>query len=260
MTDFRGDTRLVKQKFPEMGLIQAGVIEGYSLTHKFGRIDAPAAGAWSNIWDGGGMYPYKYTANIDTPEVSSLDNGDAGKVVFIEGIDEDFVKQTEEVVLLGITPVELVNSYMIIYRLVNKGNGTDDAGSLADEVSVKGAVAGADSGVVFAKITNGSNNYNQTQMALFVVPAGSVGIVKKIGTSNPDKNCQIAYRAKNIGEPFQVKRVEDMIDQTSQLDVDYYFDEKTIMDILCKPTAVGSEIAAWFDVIVITKEKFNENF
>ena len=252
-----GDARVLPLNIMGTGAISGGLVADYTIVHKFGRIQGATSGSWQNVWDGGGLYPYKFTENIIAPFIISTSTGDVGKTVSVTGINSDFEVVTEDVELNGTIAVPLTKDFMIIYRVKNIGNGNDQTGSLAGNVTVEGT--GADVGKVYGKIIFDTINlYNQTNMALFVIPKDYVGIIKTYGLSNSDRDCKIAQRTKKIGEPFQTKRVADAVNTMGQIDINQYYDEKTIIDIMCYPSQT-SEISAWFDIVLIKKTEFEKS-
>ena len=225
--------------------LEAGVIPGFVRYKKFGRGELQLAGSWYTVWDGNTDYPYP-TANLASPVIKSSSEGDTQDIV-IEGVDENFNYVIMTVTLNGINNVALPEAIMQIFRMEN-----DSADSLTGEVTVQ---VGA---TVYGKIKNGANNYNQSQMSIMVVPTGYYGLVSKVGASvAANKSAEVNYRAKEYGKAWKVKRPLDITSQTYVEDVDFFFDEKTILDVRMKPTANNTFVSAWFDITFVRKDVFH---
>ena len=254
--DHNGDGRLLnvmsKNSLPSRDLIAAGVIEDFEMVHKFGRI-ATATTSWQHISDLGGLIPFT-GANLITPVIVA-GIGDT-EVVEISGVklsDGDWIPVKYTVTLNEAIDVPLPGDIMSVYRIKNIGSNT-----IVNDISV---IDRGDADKVYAKILNGGNNYNQTQMAWMPIPTGYVGIVINIGSAVADgKLVQVAYRYKPFGQIAKVKRVFDSVDQIQHEEIFYAFDEKGILDVVCKATVGGNAVSAYFDIIFIKKDTFVEKY
>lgn len=226
-------------------IIESGVVPDFVRYKKFGRASAAGNGVWSTIWDGSDNYPYS-SVNLVSPTIVSSNSGDT-QTIQIEAVDEEYNYVMFEIALTGDTPVPITIPIMQVFRMENMG-ATDLAGTITLAVST----------TEYAIITNGANNYNQTQMAIMVIPAGWYGIVTKVGASLAGSGAgEINFRSKKDGEVWKVKRPLDITSQISPEEVDFFFCEKTILDVRVKPTTGSTAVSAWFDIILIKKEKFH---
>ena len=248
-----GDGRLMnvmsKNSLPSRELISAGVIEDYEMVHKFGRI-AAATTSWQNVSDLGGMVPFT-GVNLITPVLVGTNATDTQSIE-VHGIKlfaGDWIPVKYTVVLNGITDVALPGDIMSVYRMKNVSDTT-----LTGDVNL---IDRGDLDAVYAKIINGVNDYNQTQMAWMPIPTNYIAIVVNIGSAVADgKLVQMAYRFKPFGEVAKVKRTFDSVDQKQNEEITYVFDEKGILDIVCKAAVGGNTVSAYFDVIFIKKDTF----
>ena len=125
------------------------------------------------------------------------------------------------------------------------------ATSLAGEVTLN-----AD-GTTYAIIQNSTNKYNQTQMAIMAVPTGYYGLVTKVGFSYAGNNTgEVNYRTKPFGQTWKTKRPIDIRSEYVE-NVDFFFDEKTLLDVRAKPSTANTSASAWFDIILVEKAVFH---
>ena len=254
-----GDWRVMKtlalSNLPARELIAAGAVDGYEMIHKFGRI-ASATTSWQNISDLGGFIPFT-GVNMITPIIVS--GVGAVQDIEISGIKldvptGDWVPVKYTVTLNGAVDVPIPGDIMSIYRVKNIG---------ATDV-VTGGVSIIDRGngdAVYAKILDGGDPYNQTQMAFMPIPTGYVAIVVNVGSAVADgKLVQMAYRYKPFGEIAKIKRIFDSVDQKQQDEISYVFKEKGILDVICKAAIGGNSVSAYFDIIFVDKDVFTEAY
>jgi len=240
---FKGN---LNNHLPCKNLIDAGVIHGHQMIHKFGRAVGPANGQWSNVWNGGGMIPFT-GLNLVAPTIVST--GADTVDIQIKGVkleNGDWNIATYTITLTGTTPVVIPGDIMSVYRMTNVG-----------AVDLVGDVTLQDGATVYAKIVAGP--YNSTQMAWMPIPTGYVGMPVKFGASiDTGKAAQIAYRYRAFGQVARLAMIFDISGQKISGDVEYSFDEKTILDAICKPTIAGTDVSANFDVILIEKPLFEQ--
>ena len=252
-----GDGRLMnvmsKNSLPSRELISAGVIEDYEMIHKFGRI-AAATTSWQNVSDLGGLIPFT-GVNLITPVLVSAAAGDTADidVYGVKLLDGDWIPVKYTVTLNGVTDVALPGDIMSVYRMKNVSGA-----SIAGDVSL---IDRGDLDAVYAKIIDGVNDYNQTQMAWMPIPTNYIAIVVNVGSAVADgKLVQMAYRFKPFGEVAKIKRIFDSVDQKQQDEITYVFDEKGILDVICKAAVGGNTVSAYFDVIFIKKDTFESKY
>lgn len=257
--DGNGDGRIMEAlslaNLPARELIAGGAVDGYEIIHKFGRI-ASATTSWQNVSDLGGFIPFT-GVNMITPIIVS--GAGAIQDIEISGIKldtetGDWVPVKYTVTLNGAADVAIPGDIMSVYRVKNIG--------VLDVVA--GGVSIIDRGngdAVYAKILDGGDPYNQTQMAFMPIPTGYVAIVVNVGSAVADgKLVQMAYRYKPFGEVAKIKRIFDSVDQKQQDEISYVFKEKGILDVICKATIGGNTVSAYFDIIFIDKDVFTEAY
>ena len=169
---------------------------------KFGN--NPNAGTGEEtLWDGSSLYTYMSAAGALT--IVSGEAADKGvatastgaRTAEVQGLDENYVLQTETVTLNGTDAVTLTKTWIRVFRVkvLTAGSGRKNAGI----IQVKSG------STVVAQIAVGKN---QTLMALFTVPANSVGYIEDIYFGNASNKVVEAYLyVRPFGQVFQVKRV-----------------------------------------------------
>ena len=257
--DGKGDGRIMEvlslSNLPSRELIAAGAVEGYEMIHKFGRIGS-ATTSWQNVSDLGGFIPFT-GVNMITPVIVS--GIGATQDIEISGIKldtetGDWVPVKYTVTLNEAVDVPIPGDIMSIYRM--KNIGTTDV--------VTGGVSVIDRGnadAVYAKILNGGDPYDQSQMAFMPIPTGYVAVIVNVGSAVADgKLVQMAYRYTPFGEVAKIKRIFDSVDQKQQDEITYVFKEKGILDVMCKAAVGGNAVSAYFDAIFIDKDVFTEAY
>lgn len=139
----------------------------YRTLNKFGyNADVDTATDPEDIWSGGGVWVPPTQARIHAIVSSDAADAAAGtglRTIRVFGLDTDGNEIQEDITLNGVTPVNTVNSYIIIQRMygLTAGSGEVNAGTIT-------ATAATDS-TITAEIPIGKS---QTQMAIYCVPTG----------------------------------------------------------------------------------------
>jgi len=142
--------------------VARGNIAGHSIMSKFGQNDDVGTGAWEDVWDGGGTYPYPADATASITHIYSTDGGD-NQNIEVQGLSADGTLTVQTKTLTNTTVVELDTPLWRVFRLKNVGT-TDNAGVVHASVS--------DKATSYAQIAIGNN---QTLMALYTVPNEHTG-------------------------------------------------------------------------------------
>ena len=189
------DTSLDAQT-PFMLRVAKGEIVGHSIMSKFGQNDAVGTGAWEDVWDGGGTYPYP--ADGTAPITHLYSTVGETQDIEVQGLDinGDLVIQT--ITLTGTTVVLLTTALWRVFRLRNVG-ATNNAGVIHASVS--------DKATSYAQIAIGNN---QTLMALYTIPNGKTGYLIQ-GTNSlygisRDYSLNGKMAMRQYGGVFQLKK------------------------------------------------------
>lgn len=156
------------------GVVKLGHRPGITFIEKFGRNATVASGTAEDVWDGGGIYLFPTIASkLDIVSTSAEDG--AGTLtgalsITISGLDENFDPVSETVTLTGLATAQSENTYMRVYRVAVRTSGS--AGTNVGIITLD-----SQSEVLeFARISAGKG---QTNMALYTVPRGKKGYLKR---------------------------------------------------------------------------------
>jgi len=248
--------------------IAEDLVTGKTFIHKFGNApDFDAADNEITVWDGAnnGLFAgsppasYTYSTIADIGTISSSDAGD-DQTLEILGLDTNYALVTQTKTLDGQNDVLLDTVLLRVFRVTNIGS-TDIAGIVYLRVNGSGQASGVPSvaNTVRAIINDGNN---QTEMAIYTVPAGKTGFMRSWFAStagaNKNSNYIIKLKARPFGQVFQLKHRSAVSDiGTSEHDHDYgepeKFLEKTDLEMRTQMTASGgsaASISAGFDVVI----------
>jgi hypothetical protein len=136
---------------------------------KYGRNPAIATGdVPEDIWDVSGAYTGFVAAAATTTIVSTSTDDDGegtpqpgARTVFVEGLDTNYLRQSETVTLNGTAAVTLDNDYLRVFCARVETVGNHASGTNVGNIQVKHG------STVLAQITAG---FGQTQMAIYTVP------------------------------------------------------------------------------------------
>ena len=145
-------------------------IQGHKTLFKFGN-NADINGTLETVWSTGGMYAYPAAAiqmKVSSGSADDDASGTGARTVLVSGLDANYNEISEVVELDGQTAVLTTNSFLRVFRayVVTAGSGGTAAGNIYVGTGVVTAGVPA---TIYAEITLGAN---QTQMAVWTVPAG----------------------------------------------------------------------------------------
>lgn len=146
--------------------IARGLVSGFKAVNKFGRNPDVDAAAPEDIWYNGGTWVAPTAARVHSIVSTSVNDTAAGtgaRTVTMYGLNASYVEQSETVTLNGTTPVNTVNSYVMIDRAIvaTAGSGGTNAGVITATAAVDGTVT--------LYMTAGKAG---TQLCVYIVPAG----------------------------------------------------------------------------------------
>lgn len=233
-----------------------GEIPGYSSIEKFGENPSiTTATDPEDIWDGGGIYTFSNTANIDS--ISSSNDGDTQDVM-IWGLDTNWDEVIQTVTLTGQATATLGTSLIRIYRMVNIGT-TDISGNVYCYINGATVAVGVPTTAtdIRAIINNGNN---QTLMCIYTVPAGKTGYfwggyVSISRGPASTASTDFTWRARLFGSVFAVKsRICAMSSGSSAWNYTYKvpmaLPEKTDIIIRCEEVSATVGVCGGFTVLL----------
>ncbi|CAR63321.1 hypothetical protein SRSM4_124 [Synechococcus phage S-RSM4] len=216
--------------------IAAGLLDGYSHINKFGYRTSFAS-TYQAIWDGTTAYPYIGTAGPAT--VTSDDTDDAGAVISVFGLDENYNDVSED---LTIGTPGAVN-FIRIFRAFVK---TPAAGETTNVGKISVTVDGAARAFI-------SEEAGQTLMSVYTVPAGKTAYLMKLQCSvDKQKDCIFRFVVRPFGGAFNTKAQLGTFATPMNYDypVPLKFTEKTDLEVQAiSGNTMGG--GATFDLILV---------
>ena len=232
--------------------VAAGNVSGASSLNEFGRnADLDTAGE-EDIWGYGGLWVAPTAARVHALVSSSANDAAAGtgaRTVEVTGLNGSYALTTETVTLDGTTPVNTVNSYVIIHKMIAKtaGSGLKNAGQIT-------ATAATDA-TISASIEIG---HNESLMAIYQVPAGKSLYVSSYFASvnaNTTAKVDLFLWVKHFGGLWQMFHMQGL-DSAGAGHVNHVFlppvklSEKDLLRISATTSANNTDISAGFDGII----------
>lgn len=246
--------------------IAKGQVIGSDDINKWGNApDFDTADGEVTIWDGAEdatgwekmVYTYPSTASIDS--ISSTDASDTNTVT-IEGLDSNFEEVSQQVTLNGQTRVALSTSLIRFYRGYND-NGTKFAGHIIiyDNDTTTGGIP--DDTTLIRGVIH--PNEQQTEMAIYTIPAGKTGYLLggycSTAGANKTSNYVIKFKIRTFGGVFRTQQKVALSDTGTTFipftyPVPQTLAEKTDVEVTAQMTATGgtgASISAGFSIILV---------
>ena len=222
--------------------ISSGKIDKLSGIHKFGYNDS-ITNAAETVWESGGVYStYPTSGQALTVASSVIDGTDEDVEITIEGLDYDYNLLTETVTLQSNgSQATDSGAWIRVFRAYVSG---DQAVSGNVDIHTEG-----DASEQWAYINNA---YQQTQMAVYTVPAGKTGYLTKLEVGY-DKQNDYEVRVM-VREPGKVFRCMGVITGFAEnldrhFEIPFHIPEKSDIRIDAKCGATGA-VSAAFDLVL----------
>lgn len=178
-----------------------------STIYKYGYNPEVSTTEFESVWNGGGFYTGFDAITAETIELFSSDDNDKptgtglGKVK-LYGLDANYIEQTEEIELNGITSVITTKLFIRCDRIVGVGDGT-----LANNKVNLGTIMARQSitiANVFAQLPIG---HNETMIACYTVPANKTAFLVSRGSNIAKKQSASVEIRMAIREYGEVTRI-----------------------------------------------------
>ena len=247
--------------------IQEGRVPGHRIRHKFGRVDniSGISGLTTIACGQSGIIPKMSTPgpfyfNSDSP-LDDLGNTGA-EAIFVEGIDEDFIRRSEIVELDGTNLVQTARTNYIGF--LPRIEGTHPTGGdypLFTSRTAEGTIFSyMDAGGTIQQTRicpiNGESN-NQSLIAADFIPAEETAFFYSFwyGTSE-GKSAQILFRQQRFGEVMLSKNVFDLFESplTHKHIAPGKIPEKTLIEFQAISSAAGVGVTASFEMVIVQNE------
>lgn len=238
--------------------ISRGLVDGHSYIAKFGRNTTVASGTQEVIWDQSDA-SYIYMSSASTLYISSSNTND-DEVVEVQGLDANWAPQTVSGTLNGFNFVALSGTWTRVFRARVTSSTTPEGDIyISDDNTDVGGDGIPDTATnIKAKIIQGNN---QTNMAIYTVPAGYKGylfdwyvsMLRTTGVTATAADCDIFRRSS--GGVF--RSTQPIGIQNTGSGLHYYtwpfpleLDEKTDIEVRATPSG-NADVAAGFTILLI---------
>jgi hypothetical protein len=180
--------------------VSRGLVKGANAVHVLGyNGDIDIGSDPETIWSYGGVYPWSSLTAANTVYVVSANTSDTMNLV-IEGLDSNYLPQTETIVLDGTTHVATTKKFLRINDAY-----TYDTNPNVGAITFKLANT---SGTVVDHIPAG---YGHNVTGIYTIPANKTGYLY-LGdcSSNLNKNATVVFRGRQSNSSFQVMHVVEL--------------------------------------------------
>jgi hypothetical protein len=207
-----------------------------------------------DVWTGGGFYPYMTSAGFLEVVSSSASDAPAGTgagSLLVNGLDGNYVEQSETVSLNGLTAVALTKTYLRINSafIASAGSNRTNVG----DISIRSSGGGTVRSIVPA-------GYGTTRQSIYTVPAGhTLSEISFLSSINRTGGGVVRYAtvATYSGNPLGFYRLplEFSISSNTPYRHDgnpgIIFPEKTDFAIRCTNVTVNATdiTAAWLGIL-----------
>lgn len=221
-----------------------GDLAGYTPVHKFGAVDGTIGTSWSTIWSGAEttgqqLYPWPAIGDASVVTVVSTSGSDTTAVT-LEGLDANYVPQSETLTLTGTAAVTGAMTWHRINRAFMSGTATN-----VGTIIVKNATP--------TVITEIKAERGQSLQAFYTVPAGCTGFLNTVQmTSSKNQAVEVTMFARPFGGAFRVVGGVFLYqsDHTIEYATPIKLTEKTDIDIRAIGGANGV-VSASFDMMIV---------
>jgi len=247
--------------------IAEGNVSGKTFIHKFGAApDFDVADGFVTVWDGAddagiAQMEYQYSTTADIGLLCSSSASDTGDIE-IQVLDSNYELVTYTVTLNGQTDVDVSavggTDGIRVFRMKNVGS-SDFVGDVYIRQNGTTQTAGVPDTAtsVRAVVRNGNN---QTEMAVYTIPAGKTGYMRDWYASTAgakrDSAHTIKVLARPFGQVFQLKHTSNIdVNGTSYLQHKYIepevFAEKTDIEMKMDTDQDIAGVATGFDIVLV---------
>ena len=238
--------------------VSKGQVAGASSLYKFGY-NPDINGTEETVWSQGGdvVWPAAaFTAFISSSSTADTSAGTGAQTVTVEGLDENYAVQSVTVSMNGQAQVQIgdASGWIRINRafVATAGSGGTAAGTVY--IAATGVSSGVPTGTIYASITDG----NQTQMAVYTVPASHTlyldDLIFTAAISQANNYATVKLNTRDFGSNvFRTKFINVL--QSNELVIDFEFPlaipEKTDIECRAVTSNTNNQIGASFQGVLI---------
>jgi hypothetical protein len=219
--------------------IAQGLITGHTTEQVTGY--NPTTSAGDAVWSGGTAYPWSSLTTAQTLYLKSSTNNatDRSMPIFIDGLDSNYVNQTEVVTLDAAdsrTPVTSTKQFLRIHSIMCN-NANTNVGDITTHVT-------SGTGTLVSKISSGRG---AAKAGVYTVPAGYTGYLFK-GDASSTAATVVNFMGRYYGKAFMVLHVAIVDNSTYIYDFPFPLrlpektDMYTVIEVGSGKTAVNYEI------------------
>jgi hypothetical protein len=233
----------VSQKIANTAIVD-GLVAGTKSIYKFG-FNPDINGAEETVWSNGGIYVYPTTAArmyVNSTSANDTAGGTGVRSIRVFGLDANYNEVSEDLAMTGQSQTLTANTYIRVYRAYAL-----TAGSLGTSAGIIYIANGA--GLDGSFIPTGSilvnlGTDNQTQLALWTVPAGYTLYLSEVtftsAVSLANTYLTTKLKVREFGGVFRTLFINVLQSGTYQerLELPILIPEKT--DIECRAFSSGN--------------------
>jgi len=230
--------------------IARNLVKGASSIHKFGAVPSLSINQTGTVWDvNDTLYPW--TA-LDTPGIINIARANAaddGHVVTVQGLDENYNYQSENITIVGPdTPG------VKLWRRINRAFCTLGGATNTGNIDVEALAPG---GTIVARINAG---LGQTLMSVYTIPNGYNGyIVQGVATVQSNADATGSMFVKYFGQSvFRVGHTFEVSGNGGQylykFGVPILIPAKSDIDVRANVRSNNARVTAAFDIILMRQE------
>jgi hypothetical protein len=209
--------------------------------------------ARETVWEQGGLYNYLGAASVLNITSSSTNDdvgGTGALTIEIQGLDTNYDRISETVILTGQTIKATSNEYLRIFRAIvlTTGSGNENAGTIYAFTGTETNGVPDDSTKIYTTI---APTKNQTLQAFYTIPAGFTGTMTVYNVSTSTiQNVTMELVAREVGTtPFLVKSSHVVNDSTVNIHVlGIEFPQKTDIEVRAQGSLNNNIVSATFCV------------
>jgi hypothetical protein len=222
--------------------IAQGLIAGHTVEQVTGY--NPSTSAGDAVWSGGTAYPWSSFTTAQTLYLKSSTNNatDRSMSILIDGLDANYVSQTEVVTLNASDSRTAVVSTKQFLRIHNiQCNGADtNVGDIITTVT-------SGTGTVVSKISAGRGS---ARAGCFTIPAGYTGYLFK-GDASSTAATVVNFMARYYGKAFMVVHVAIVDNSTYIYDFPFPMPLPEKTDMYCTIEAGSGKTAVNYEILLV---------
>lgn len=232
-------------RLPNYGLgIAKGQFQNVSATHRFGAVPAMSQNQTGTIWDvNDTTYPWASLATAGTLSIPAVNASDNGKSVVIEGLDADYVEQSETVTVSSSGAVTTTNSFIRVSQAYLTNGSPINVGAINVQIS----------GTTVCRISAGRGI---SLMAVYTIPSGHIGyLTKGVCTcqsgADATGNMYVRYFGQEsfrVGHSFEVSGTGG--EYQYDFSIPIKLPAKTDIDVRASVRSNNARLTAAFDIIL----------